>query len=231
MADKQSAPVAPSHVLLAADSSSHARLGNTVVTATDLSDLIRRLKSNPDVLGIARYGTRAPDDMTPGGDFDLFVILRERPADVESVHFHCGGIPVDMNVRTLADLRADAPLTEIDIAIATSELLYDPTGDVAALSTAVAERWQAATPRLTEHEINWSRFCQRHALDKVRHRLDSEPLLADLLLSTNVYWLLQTYFRVRSVPYPGEKPALAHIQDAEPAMCTLMSSTNCWRSE
>lgn len=192
--------------------------------ATDLPDLIRRLRASPQVVGIARYGGRPAEDTAPGGDFDLFVVVRERPADLESVHFHCGGIPVDMNVRTLDDLRADAPLAEIDIAIATSEIVYDPTGQVAALGKAASARWATATPRLTDHEISMNRFCQRHALDSVRHRLDTEPLLCELLLATNVYWLLMTYFRVRSLPYPGEKRALRALQAEEPAMSALMDA-------
>ncbi len=63
-----------------------------------------------------------------------------------------------------------------------------------------------------------------HALDKVRHRLESAPLLANLVLSTNVYWLIQTYFRVRSLPYPGEGPALRYLRENEPRACALIES-------
>jgi hypothetical protein len=192
--------------------------------ANDLPELIRRLRANPAVLGIARYGGRAAGDTEPGGDFDIFVIVRERPSDLESVHFHCGGIPVDMNVRDLADLRREAPLTEIDHAISDAELLHDPLGEVASLAKAARKRWAPQPARLTEHEVNFSRFCQRHALDKVRHRLDAEPLLADVLLSTNVYWLIQAYFRVRSLPFLGESPALCHLRENEPRVSALIKA-------
>ncbi len=194
------------------------------MNAIDLPDLIQRLRANPDVLGIARYGGRSADDAEPGGDFDIFVIVRERPESVESVHFQCGGIPVDMNVRDLDDLRREEPLTEIDHALTTAELLHDPTGDVARLIAAVDSRWHPQSPKLTEHEMNFSRFCQRHALDKVRHRLDSDPLLADFLLATNVYWLVQAYFRVRGMPFLGESPALRHLRENAPAVCALVES-------
>jgi hypothetical protein len=176
------------------------------------------------VIGIARYGGRAADDTSPGGDFDIFVIVRDRPDDLESVHFHCGGIPVDMNLRTLADLSRDEPLTEIDYTIATAEIIHDPTGRIAALREDMARRWEPAPTRLTDHEISMNRFCQRHALDKVRHRLNADPLLSDLLLATNVYWLILTYFRVRSIAYPGEMPALSYIREAEPEMCALVQA-------
>jgi hypothetical protein len=194
------------------------------VIATDLPDLIRRLACNPQVIGIARYGGRSPRDTSLGGDFDIFVVVRERPVDLESVHFHCGGIPVDMNLRTMEDLRRDEPLTEIDHTVATAEILYDPTGTIAAVREDIGARWKPEASRLTEHEVGMNRFCQQHALDKVRHRLDTEPLLSELLLATNVYWLLMTYFRVRSRPYPGEKEALRIIGDEEPAAHALMAA-------
>jgi predicted nucleotidyltransferase len=76
-----------------------------------LPALIDRLKAHPGVIGIVRYGGRRVDDPAPGGDFDLFVLLDDPPPPVESLHFYVGHIPVDMNLRTLADLDRATPLT------------------------------------------------------------------------------------------------------------------------
>ena len=55
-----------------------------------ISDLIERLKANPEVLGIVRYGSRTIQDKSKGGDFDLFVIVQMRDPDLESIHFYWG---------------------------------------------------------------------------------------------------------------------------------------------
>jgi len=181
----------------------------------NLEDLITTLRASPEVLGIALYGSRRPDDLTPGGDFDLFVIVKERPPDLESIHFYWGGIPVDLNLRTIDDLQANQPLTDFDHALTDAELLYDGTGELRDELSALMRRWSDSKPVLTENVINMTRFGHRHVLDKVRGRIDQEPVLCEFLLTTNIYWLVRTYYRVRHIQYPGEKDALEHLQSEE----------------
>jgi len=182
----------------------------------DLPDLFSRLKENPLVLGVLRYGRRRLDDATPGGDFDLVVFVKNRPKDLESIHFHCGEIPVDLSLRTLDDLARESPLSWIDLIFSAAEILLDKTDDLEQMLRTAANRWRPESPSLGEHSINMNRFCQAHALDKVRHRLESDPLFSQFLLSTNIFWLVQTYFNVRLQPYPGEREALEYLQQEEP---------------
>jgi hypothetical protein len=178
----------------------------------DLQSLINRLKRNSSVVGIVRYGGRKLNDMSLGGDFDIFVFVEQRLPAVESLHFFVQDIPVDLNIRTLDDLRRDVPLIPFDITLMTVELLYDPHGELQPLLTDVKNRWHTQTENLDEHTLAFMRFAHRHTLDKVRHRLETEPLLSELLLSSNVYWLMQNYFRVRGMPFPGEKDTLIWLK-------------------
>ncbi len=182
----------------------------------NLEDLVARLESNPRVVGIVRYGSRGQTDLAPGGDFDLFVFVKERPPDVESIHFYVGDIPVDLNLRSLDDLRRSKPLTDIDNALIEAEILYDKTGTLSQGLASLSERWKQAPSNLTEHEISWNRFCQQHVLDKVKGRFTDDPLLCEFLLATNIYWLVQTYFRVRCMLYLGEKDALEWLKLNDP---------------
>ncbi len=52
-------------------------------------------------------------------------------------------------------------------------------------------------------------------MDKIKNRLVKEPLLVEFLLSTNIYWLVQNYFRVHLIPFPGEKSALRWLKRNE----------------
>jgi len=182
----------------------------------NLDKLVARLENNPRVVGIARYGSRRATDVSPGGDFDLFVFVKERPPGIESIHFYVGDIPVDVNIRTLEDIWRNEPLTNIDIALADAEILHDKTGTLSREFGALHERWKQTSSNLTEHEIVWHRFCQQHVLDKVRGRIVEEPLLCEFLLATNIYWLVQAYFSIRRIPYPGEKDALRRLESKEP---------------
>ena len=59
------------------------------------------------------------------------------------------------------------------------------------------------------------RHGHRHLLEKVRGRLESEPLLANFVLGVNPYWLMESYFRVRQLPFRGEKHALEYWRQHE----------------
>ena len=172
-------------------------------------ELITRLSQNSNVLGILRYGSRDAFEGRVGGDVDLFVIVKERPDEVESLHFHVGHTPVDLNLRTLADLHRQMPLTEIDDAIREAEAIFERGETVA---TALVQIKKHASAPLTDNKIAWDRFCQQHVIDKVKGRLESNPILCALLLNTNIYWLIHAYFRVRRLPYKGEKAALNWLQ-------------------
>ena len=184
----------------------------------NLEDLVVQLESNPRVVGIVRYGSRRHTNLSPGGDFDLFVFVKKRPPGIESIHFYIADIPVDLNIRDFDDIRQSKPLTNIDIALVDAEILYDKTGALSQELASLNERWKQGSCNLTEHEVSWHRFCQQHVLDKVRGRVADEPLLCEFLLATNIYWLVQAYFNIRCILYPGEKDALRLFESKEPQM-------------
>lgn len=177
----------------------------------NLNELINRLKESPSVIGIVRYGSRPPEDMSLGGDFDLFVFLGDNSLDIESLHFFMEDIPVDINLRTLEDLDLNKPISFIDFALIDGDLLYDKTGILEKKISSLKQRWKIQSSELTENEKSWERFSQKHTLDKAKGRLNDKPLFCEILLNTNIYWLIQNYFRVRRIPYPGEKDALEWI--------------------
>lgn len=181
-------------------------------------DLVARLAAHPAVVGVVRYGARPVEAPGVGGDLDLFILVDRRPAEIESLHFFVDGLPVDLNVRTWADLAGEEPLTAIDHALVGGQILHDRDGDLAARLHSVAVRNEEPLPPPSDHDIASLRFGQRHSLDKVRGRLATDPVLCRLLLESNVYWLVQHYFRVRRRHFPGEKAALRHLERHDTAI-------------
>ncbi len=192
---------------------------------TDPTDLLQRLRRNPQVKAILRYGS-GPVKGVYLGDLDLFVITYERPTGVESLHFRAGETPVDLNIRSVQDLvAASRPVSFIDEVMMHSKLLLDRDGDTMDLIREYCERTNLdSIAELTTAEVAFTRFSHRHLLDKVRNRLASDPLLCQFLLSTNIYWLVQTYFRIRKHPYPGEKAALRLLKTNDPDIWALVDS-------
>ncbi len=181
-----------------------------------ISDLIERLKASPEVLGIVRYGSRTIQDNSKGGDFDLFVIVQMRDPDLESIHFYWGQTPVDLGLRTLHDLEQEKPLSYIDPGLADGEILFDRTGTLQELVGAAADRWTEPINPLPESEVVLTRFYQQHVLEKVKGRIEADPVFCNMLLSINITWLLHIYYKVRYKKFPGEKVALDWIRRKEP---------------
>lgn len=183
-----------------------------------VTDLIEKLKANPHVIGLVRYGSRPVHADSPGGDFDLFAFVHERDEDLEGIHFYWGELPVDLGLRTLDDLKRDKPVSFVDANVVEGEILFDRNGDLHQHLEAAYARWNRPGKSLSEPEIMACRFYQTHVLNKVKDRLESHPLFCEMLLSTNITWLLHIYFKIRAKSFPGEKAALEWIQEEEPEM-------------
>ena len=183
-----------------------------------VQELIARLTAQPAVAGIVRYGNRPVDATGAGGDLDLFVLVDDRPPELESLHFYVGGVPVDLNVRTWRDLERNEPLTPIDGDIYRGEVVYDRDGDLVLRLGALAARWEQPPPPLSAHDVAFIRFGHRHSLDSARGRLAADPIPCRLILEANLYWLVQNYFLVRRLPFRGEKAALRYLERHEPAI-------------
>ena len=186
--------------------------------ALRIAELIDCLRTNPDVLGLVRYGSRIVQKDSPGGDFDLFAFVREREPDLESIHFYWGETPVDLSLRTLEDLDGEKPVSYIDLRLAEGEILFDRMDTLQGLVATAVGRWAEPMGSLPESEVFPIRFYQSHVLNKVRGRLEADPVLCEMLLSINITWLLHIYYKVRREAFPGEKAALDWVRRKEPDM-------------
>jgi len=183
----------------------------------NLKELIIQLKNNSNVVSIIEYGSRNYCDSSIGGDYDIFVIVKDRLFSIESLHFYINEIPVDLNIRTVEDLKKKEPLSFIDLSIFDGRIIYDKNNTVNKLLKENKGKWfQKKTDYISEHDIEFERFSKKHVLDKVKGRLKTNPVMCQLLLNTNVYWLLQSYFKFNNMNYPGEKGAINFIKKNEP---------------
>lgn len=184
-----------------------------------IRSLVETLRQHPQVVGLVEYGSAHYVNDFGAGDYDLFVIHDEIQTDVESLHFYVDDVPVDLNLRSLRYLASQNSLAGFESALLDGRIIYDRGGVVAER----LEQLSAKAPSpYTEHDIAFTRHGHRHVLDKIRGRLQNEPLLCRLLLNVNIHWLINSYFGVRGLPYQGEKHALAYLADNEPEIYALI---------
>ena len=176
------------------------------------ADLVARLKHNPDVLAILQYGSGVWRD---GADTDLCVVVGHRPEGLESIHFWIGCGPVDLNVRTLGELREGgvAELPGLDIVLRDGEVLYEKQPGI--LSETVSQ--SPSSPSLA-HTADHSmmRHGHAHVLAGLEYYRDRDALLCNVLLAGATHWLLGAYTAAHGLPYRGEKATLKAIREHDP---------------
>jgi len=184
-----------------------------------LDEMLQRLKENEMVLGLVEYGSARNTDDVIEGDYDLIVVLEEYDPKVESLHFFVGGVPVDLNLRSIDSLAKMKRAEGFESVLLRGRVIHDPSGRVQHELDALRER-QEALPLapLDPSKIGGLRHGARHTFGKIRSRGKSNPTLTRYLLHQCVYWAVQQYFEIRGIEYQGEKHALAFLEAREPAL-------------
>ena len=181
-----------------------------------IKEMLLALESNKEVLGLIEYGSPRRHDDLLTGDYDLFVILKTKDSDIESLHFYINKIPVDLNIRTFEEIEKLKFAKGFETALLSGRVIYDPTGEVKQELQKLIQRHKKHRPKdTTEHAIAFTRHGHKHIFDKIKGRTEKMPLLCKLLLNTNIYWLVETYFDVRNLQFRGEKHAIAYLEKHE----------------
>lgn len=184
-----------------------------------ISQMLSILKSNPNVLGLMEYGSSDGTQNHQAGDYDLFVFLKGKDNDVESLHFYVRGTSIDLNLRTLKEITGLEVAEEFEMALLEGRIIYDLTGEVSREIENLKVRHEKHKLKgISEHSLAFTRHGHRHIFDKLKGRLGTDPLLSEFLLGTNIYWLIRTYFNVRNLSYKGEKYSLSYLQQKEPGI-------------
>lgn len=188
-----------------------------------IKEMLLTLKSNKNVLGLLEYGSPHKHDDFLTGDYDLFVILRTKDSDIESLHFYINNIPIDLNIRALEEIKKLKFAKGFETALLDARIIYDPTRKVKQeLQKLIQRHKKHKHTGTTEHAIAFTRHGHKHIFDKIRGRVEEMPLLCRLLLNTNIYWLIETYFNVRNLQFKGEKHAIAFLEKNEPRIFRLI---------
>lgn len=191
-----------------------------------VTELLSRLEAQPEVAGVIRYGTDHAGDGYRTGDVDLFVVLATGEPLVESLHFDVGPTPVDLNLvslQTLLELRPAFSFPQL--ALREGTIVFDRTGEVGDALSRIKEGFLGVYLEApSEQAVAFARHGHRHLLDKLRGRLEGKPLLANLLLGTNLHWLIQTYLRVRRLPFRGEQHVLTYLREHDAELYGLLEA-------
>jgi hypothetical protein len=189
-----------------------------------IREFIDELKRNVRVIALIKYGNRDVDDMSPGEDFDLYVIMNDFNSNIESVHFYIGGIPVDVSIRGYSDLLLQKPITKTDLELLTGEILFDKSGIISRMLNKSKENWtieKEEKREISKNEIEWIRYSYKHILDKLKNNLSKNSLQSKFKIDITMKSLINTYLDLNRLE-AEEDELLDVIKDNEPELYSYL---------
>ena len=181
-----------------------------------LEAFINHLKLKEDIIGIVQYGSRDYTNMSPGGDYDLNIIIDE---DVETqiagLHLHINSIPVDCGIISVKDLYYDESPSDFHSLLARSKVLFDRNGLLSKQLIKIKEKWKLNIKPIQEGELSFSRFITQHVVDKFENRLYENEVYTRIFLSENVFTLLETYMKINELDPYNYKNALEIMKNQD----------------
>ena len=189
----------------------------------DINSLIEHLKKKVNIVGIVEYGTRACENMSIGGDYDLTVIF-DKPIspNFSGVHFHIGEIPIDCMLLSVEDFTESFPANEFLLVHTNCRILYDRNDITKSLLSKIKKAWQQPK-ELSDFESSLFRFTFQHVLDKLEHRLYEKELYSRYFIYSSVDWFLQCYARIKNLELGKPRVHLSYIEKYEPELFAIMN--------
>lgn len=198
-----------------------------------LDEVTERMAHHPSVEGIVTLGTTASGSLNPASDYDLFVVLSE------------GRVPLWLVVTTIDRRLAEiyfAPVRAIDELSAAGApaqpdsyaailarflreglIAFDRRGRLAQAAAQVGSQLQ--TPPVGDNAIYSTWFgVNYNLLHALRMLTSDDPVYTtalDIRLLYCVADVVTTYFRVRGLPWRGEKAAVRQLAAEDPRFLEL----------
>ncbi len=212
------------------------RLSRITVTQTmSIEAVLARLAALDIVDGIALRGTRAIPLIDPSTDYDLLILVTERPLHITQLFTHIEKRVADvflMDVQAYDQIvqggRRLSPSSPDGIfmrKLAGSEIIHDRSGRIQrGLGEAgKGPGWFKAVSYSALYLL-W--FTQNFVLAHVKRMIlsaDATYLTAsDMLMASSVGATYRAYFEVRRLSWEGEKGAIHYLQEHDPAYLEVL---------
>ncbi len=178
-----------------------------------LERLIRRAQRVDGAVALAAYGSTASRTWNTYSDLDL-ILWVEDEVQVNSVHFTFAGIPVDLNLKSLAVWRdGDLGWLPPDPLMA----IWDPQGIVAAT--------QAPPRQSRPADAEQYRYAHAHRLLKLQQVIGQDDEVADFLVAGATHWIAVSWCHARGQRFPGIDKLVVQWRRDDPEMIAWLLET------
>lgn len=203
-----------------------------------LEEVLKRLANNPQVDGLIVMGSAGNGTATRSSDFDVCVVLSERPApiwlvltEVENRVSEFYFITSAFITRKFAEDKIEAKTGTLEATylqwILTGKIAFDRKGQLKQLRQKLSENYEPVW--YTEADLYSKWFAINYNLKETRRLLLSEdPIVRQTItMRTLLYGLPELwycYFQFQKIAWRGDKEAIKYLTAHDPAFLQLVQA-------
>lgn len=197
-----------------------------------LQEIIAKLSLNDNVDALLLCGSTATGTQTKSSDYDLVLVVKEKPEKLLSLFTYVSNLPADIFFYSLADIKriiSDKQAKEVGETwlmrwLPKGKISFDKSGDLSKLHNMISEiRCLPDTSAGTSaYKINYN------LVNNTRYFESNDPLYHSALEIRLLYSIVETlvgYFSMRHIYWEGEKKAIQYLEENDPEYLSIFQKT------
>ncbi len=197
-----------------------------------LQEIIAKLSQDDNIDALLLCGSTATGTQTKSSDYDLVLIVKEKPERLLSLFTYINDIPADIFFYSVADIRriiSDKKVKEggemwLVHWLLKGKISFDKSGDLSRLQSLISDiQYPADTSASTfAYKINYN------LVNNTRYFESNDTLYHSALEIRLLYSITEAlvgYFSMRHIYWEGEKKAIQYLEDQDLEYLSIFQKT------
>lgn len=205
---------------------------NTQSSNQSLQEIIAKLSQNDNVDALLLCGSTATGKQTKSSDYDLVLVVKEKPEKLLSFFTYINCLPADIFFYTVADIKRivldkkvkEGGETWLIRWLSKGKIPFDKSGALSKLQSMISEIQYPldSSAGTSAYKINYN------LVNNTRYFESNDPLYHSALEIRLLYSIVEAlvgYFSMRHIYWEGEKKAIQYLEDKDPEYISLFQKT------
>ena len=193
-----------------------------------LQEIIAKLSKNDNVDALLLCGSTATEKQTESSDYDLVLVVKEKPDKLLSLFTYINDLPADIFFFSLSDIKritSDKQVKEggetwLMRWLPQVKISFDKSGDLSKLQSISSEIQCPLNTfaGISAYKVNYN------LVNNTRYFESNDPLYHSALEIRLLYSIVEAlvgYFSMRHIYWEGEKKAIQYLEDHDPEYLSI----------
>ncbi len=197
-----------------------------------LQEIITKLSQNDNIDALLLCGSTATGKQTKSSDYDLVLVVKEKPEKLLSLFTYIDGLPADIFFYSSDDIKSivlDKQIKEggetwLVRWLPKGKISFDKSGDLSMLQSMISEIQHPpdTSADTSAYRINYN------LVNNTRYFESNDPIYHSALEIRLLYSIVEAlvgYFSMRHIYWEGEKKAIQYLEENDPEYLSIFQKT------